>query len=128
MRSVIRMIALSVALFAAVSVVAKKEYPITLTVEEGKNETAEHGSASFRFSGANAGGGWGHRVTKHIYAIGSDGNVYDLVPKDQRDQILPGNYPARLEKRDIVLCVPKPKSGTYEVKMIVVDVKRADSK
>jgi hypothetical protein len=128
MKSVIRTIALSVALFAAVSVVAKKEYPLTLTVEGGKNETAEHASASFRISGANSGGGWGHKVTKHVYAIGSDGNLYDLVPKDQRDLILPGSYPARLEKRDIVLSVPKPKSGTYEVKMIVVDVKPANSK
>ena len=105
-------------LLAAGLAVAKDD-GLTATVLSAENVQSKYASWSFdRF-----GGGGGHRVSKHVIVECSDGNTFDLVPKNQKDLILPGTYPARLEKRDLIIFLPKIKGKGYnEVKLNVVSV------
>lgn len=96
--------------------VAKKTYSITLKVDEEKNIESQH--SSFRFNRYR--GVYGHSVTTHIFATGSDGNAYDLVPKNRKDFVVPGTYDARFDKRNVILLV-----NGREIKTIIVEVKAA---
>lgn len=101
---------------------AKKEYPLTIKVDEERNIENQHGSFHFGFAGSNGGGSYGHGVTKHVFAEGSDNNLYDLTPKDAKDFIVPGTYQARFDKREMIVLV-----NGREIKLFIVDVKAAPS-
>ena len=118
---------LSLVCLLAVGAGAKKEYPLSLQVESEANMESQHPSFRFGFhswgGGSSGGGFFGHTVAKHIYAVGTDHNAYDFVPKDARDFIVPGIYPARFEKHDVVALV-----NGREIKLVIVEVKTVETK
>jgi hypothetical protein len=101
---------------------AGKSYPITLRVDEEKNIEDAHGHFHFGWhswtGGSSGGGAYGHGVTKHIFAEGSDHNAYDLVPKNRKDFIVPGTYSARFDKQNVIILV-----NGREIKTVIVEVK-----
>ncbi len=90
---------------------AKDHYTLTITVLSTKNVESqyENGSSGGRavgnFSGAHS--SYGHSVTRHVMAVGSDGNLYDLSPRDPRDFLVPGEYQAYLTTRGMVVGGPE---------------------
>ena len=80
---------------------------MTITVLATKNIASEFETESSASRGAGNSGGsrsWrGHSVSRHIIAVGSDGNVYDLTPKNQNDFLIPGEYPAYLTSKGMVV-------------------------
>jgi hypothetical protein len=90
---------------------AEDHYTLTITVTSTKNVESQYesGSSAARgvgnFSGARS--SFGHSVTRHILAVGSDGNLYDLTPQDPKDFLIPGDYPAYLTTRGMVVGGPQ---------------------
>jgi len=101
-------LAIAQLLFTGRLAVAKDKdlYNMTITVLSTKNVESKYESGSSSASVFGAGGAldggarssYGHAVAKHVFAISSDGNSYDLVPEDSRDFLAPGKYPAYLTK------------------------------
>jgi hypothetical protein len=100
---------------------AKDHYTITITVLSTKNITSEYESGSSRNrgyafqTGSSSSGhsSYGHVVSKHVLAIGSDGNSYDLSPQDPKDFLIPGRYPAYFTKRWMVVGGPQVCSSAF---------------
>jgi hypothetical protein len=90
---------------------AKDRYTLTITVLSTKNiesqfetgSSAAHGVGSF--SGARS--SYGHSVSRHVVAVGSDGNRYDLAPENPKDFLVPGEYPAYLTTRGMIVGAPE---------------------
>jgi len=97
---------------ALCSAFAKDEYPLTITVKNTQNVSAEHGTFHMGWGGGSGGAGWSHAVAEHAYAEGNDGNMYELVPQNHKDMLLPGTYRAEIQKHDMKVC--KPKNGNSE--------------
>jgi hypothetical protein len=85
-----------------------------------QNIENKNGSFSFAKFGGTAGAGWSHKVAEHVMAEGSDGNSYELVPENPKDMLLPGNFQAKIEKRDMKVCEPKDNGKCRDVKFKVV--------
>jgi hypothetical protein len=113
----IAMAVLAVLIFAS-GTTAKKSYSITLKVQEEKSIENQHGALYFN----RLGGSYGHGVAVHIFAVGTDDNVYDLVPKDSKDFIVAGEYPARFDNRNLIVLVNR-----REIKLFIVDVKSLEA-
>jgi hypothetical protein len=105
-------------LFGSVVLAGNKTYTVTLKVQEEQNIQSQYASMHFGWSGGNGGGAYGHKVSKHVFAVGTDNNAYDLIPTHQKDLLLPGSYQARFDKHNVILLV-----NGHEVKMLIVDVK-----
>jgi hypothetical protein len=114
-----------VLLLLSATVVAKDHYTITITVLSTKNITSEYENGSSRNGGGafqigSIGSGtssgrssYGHAVSRHVLAVGSDGNSYDLSPQDARDFLIPGNYPAYFSSRGMVVGGPQVCSSPF---------------
>ena len=115
-----KMIGLLLLTFAVQPMLAKENWPLTVTVLSTQNIEDPHGS--FHLSWGNNGGGssWTHRVAEHAYIESSDRNSYELQPKNPKDMLLPGTYKAKIEKRDMEICEPKNNGNCREVKFWVV--------
>lgn len=89
---------------------AKDRYTLTISVLSTKSVESQYESGSSgargvgNFSGARS--SYGHSVSRHIVAVGSDGNLYDLAPQDPKDFLVPGEYPAYLTTRGMVVGAP----------------------
>ena len=98
---------------------AKGNWPLTVKVMSTKNIEDPHGSfhLSWFSSGAGSGSsthaGWSHRIAEHAFVEASDGNSYELQPKNQKDMLLPGTYQAKIEKRDLMVCEPKDNGNCH---------------
>jgi hypothetical protein len=92
-----------------------KKFPLTINVTGMENVESQYesGGASGGHVGnfGSASSKYGHTVTKHIYANGSDGLTYDLTPMSgyQDEILLPGSYLARAEKYGLRVCKPNDK-------------------
>ena len=115
-----QLLGLLVLMFIVETALAKENYPLTIKVVKTQNVENKNGTFSFAKIGGTAGAGWSHKVTEHVMAEGSDGNSYELVPKNPKDMLLPGTFQARIEKRDLKVCVPKDNGKCQDVKFTVV--------
>jgi hypothetical protein len=59
-------------------------------------------------------------VHEHAFVEASDGNSYELQPKNPKDMLLPGTYQAKIEKRDMNVCEPKDNGKCREVRFFIV--------
>jgi len=106
---------------------AKENWPLTVKVLSTKNIEDPHGSFHMSWFGTNAGSlsnsghaGWSHRVAEHAFIEADNGNSYELQPKNTKDMLLPGEYKAKIEKRDMEICEPKDNGKCRDVKFWVV--------
>lgn len=99
---------------------AKDDYPLTIKVQSTKNITSEHGSFHLAKVAGNMGAAWSHDVSEHVFAVGSDGNTYELVPENKKDMLLPGTFQAKIERRDMKVCEPKDNGKCRDVKFKIV--------
>jgi hypothetical protein len=106
--------------FAVQPLLAKENWPLTVTVLSTKNIEDEHGSFHLSWGGGSGGSSWSHRVHEDDFVEASDGNSYDLQPKNPKDMLLPGTYKAKIEKRDMKVCEPKDNGNCREVKFWIV--------
>jgi hypothetical protein len=107
-------------LILAIPTLAKDNYPLTIKVQSTKDIESEHGSFHLAKVAGNMGAAWSHNVAEHAFAVGSDGNTYELVPWDKRDMLLPGSFQAKIEKRDMKVCEPKDNGKCRDVKFRIV--------
>jgi hypothetical protein len=123
-----KMIGLFLLTLAVQPMLAKEDWPLTVTVLSTKNIEDPHGSFHLSWFSSNAGwsqssgrAGWSHRIAEHAFVEASNGNSYELQPKNPKDMLLPGTYQAKIEKRDIKVCEPKDNGNCREVKFWVVE-------
>jgi hypothetical protein len=86
---------------------AKDTYTMTITVVSTKNVTSEYETERAAANSDNSRSWRGHTVNRHVVAVGSDGNVYDLTPQDPKDFLIPGKYPAYVTSRGMVVGGPE---------------------
>jgi hypothetical protein len=122
-----KMIGLLLLTFAVQPMLAKEDWPLTVTVLSTKNIEDPHGSFHLSWFSSNAGwsqssgrAGWSHRIAEHAFVEANNGNSYELQPKNPKDMLLPGTYQAKIEKRDMEICEPKDNGKCREVKFWVV--------
>ena len=113
MRKVIGLLLLT---FAVQPLLAKENWPLTVTVLSTKNIEDPHGSFHLSWGGGSGGSSWNHRVHEDAFVEADNGNSYDLTPKNLKDMLLPGTYKAKIEKRDMEICEPKDNGKCREVK------------
>ena len=108
-------------------VLAKETWPLTVRVMSTKNIEDPNGSFHMSWFGNNAGllansggAGWSHRIAEHAFIEASDGNSYELQPKNAKDLLIAGTYKAKLERRDLEICEPKGNGSCRGVKFWVV--------
>jgi hypothetical protein len=124
MRKIIGLLLLT---FAVQPMLAKDNWPLTITVLSTKNIEDPHGSFHLSWFSSNAGwsqssgrAGWSHRIAEHSFVEANNGNSYELQPKNPKDMLLPGTYQAKIEKRDMMVCEPKDNGNCREVRFFVV--------
>jgi len=115
-----RLVGLCLLMLAVQPLLAKNNYPLTIKVLATKNIEDKNASFPLGSFGSSAAAGWSHRVTDHVYAEGSDGNTYELVPLSPKDMLLSGTFQAKIEKRDMKVCLSKDNEKCREVKFIIV--------
>ncbi len=128
MRKTLAFVVLLLLIFAVLPISAKENWPLTVKVLSTKNIEDPHGSFHLSWFGSsgknysqNSGGaGWAHRVAEHAFIEASDGNSYELQPKNPKDMLLPGDFKAKIEKRDMEICEPKGNGNCREVKFWIV--------
>jgi len=107
---------------------AKENWPLTVKVLSTESIEDPHGSFHLSWFGSsgknysqNSGGaGWSHRIAEHAFIESSDGNSYELQPKNPKDMLIAGTYKAKLERRDLEICEPKDNGNCRDVKFWVV--------
>jgi hypothetical protein len=121
------MIGLLLLTFAVQPMLAKDNWPLTVKVLSTKNIEDPHGSFHLSWFSSNAGwsqssggAGWSHRIAEHAFIESSDGNSYELQPKNPKDMLIAGTYKAKLERRDLEICEPKDNGNCRDVKFWVV--------
>jgi hypothetical protein len=107
--------------FSVQRLLANENWPLTVKVLSTKNIEDEHGSFHLSWGGGSGGSSWTHRVNEHAFVEASDGNSYELQPKNPKDILLPGTYRAKIEKRDMKVCEPRDKGNCREVKFWIVE-------
>src|ERR1035437_3029229 len=96
--------------------VANENWPLTVKVLNTKSIEDPHGSFHLSWGSFGGGSSWTHRVHEDAFVEADNGNSYDLTPKNPKDMLLPGTYKAKIEKRDMNVCVPKDTGKCREVK------------
>lgn len=122
-----KLIGLLLLTFVVQPVLAKENWPLTVKVLSTKNIEDPHGTFHLSWFSSNAGwsqssggAGWAHRIAEHAFIEASNGNSYELQPKNPKDMLLPGTYQAKIEKRDMEICEPKDNDKCRDVKFWVV--------
>ncbi len=115
-----QLIGLLLLMFAVQPLFAKDDYPLNIKVLSTKDIQNQHGSFHLTKIAGNASAGWTHDSAEHVFAVGSDGNTYELMPFDKRDMLLPGSFQAKIERRDMKVCEPKGNGKCRDVKFRVV--------
>jgi len=122
-----KMFCLFLLAFAIHPLLAKENWPLTVKVLSTKNIEDPHGSFHLSWFSSNAGwsqssggAGWSHRIAEHAFIESSDGNSYELQPKNPKDMLIAGTYKAKLERRDLEICEPKDNGNCRDVKFWVV--------
>jgi hypothetical protein len=101
---------------------AKGDYPLTIKVLSTQNVENENGALIFAKFDENADGP--KKAAEHVIAEGSDGNTYELVPESPNDMLLPGTFPAKIQKRDMKVCEPKGNGKCRDVKFKIISAKQ----
>jgi hypothetical protein len=119
-----QLIGLLVLMFTVQPILAKDNYPLTIKVRSTQN--LENGTFNLAKISGNAGAGPSDRVAEHVIAEGSDGNIYELVPENPEDMLLPGTFQAKIEKRGMKVCAPKDNGKCRDVRFKIVGAQQTD--
>ena len=118
-----QMIGLLVLMFTVQPMLAKDDYPLTIKVLSA--HYVEKGT--FTLAKFNEGaGGSGKAEQEHLMAEASDGNIYELVPENPKDMLLPGIFEAKIEKHGMRVCEPKDNGKCRDVRFKIVGARPTD--
>ena len=57
---------------------------------------------------------------EHVFLKSQISSDSELVPENPKDMLLPGNFQAKIEKRDMKVCEPKDNGNCRDVKFKIV--------
>src|ERR1035437_4171051 len=98
-----KFIAIAVLSLLATLASAKDNYDLKLTVVDTKEVVSEHGSLHVGWGGSAGRGAWEHKAKEHVFATCSNGMTMELALEKDKRMLLPGEYPARLTKNEVIV-------------------------
>jgi len=97
----------------------KSAYDLKITVMRSQGVESEYRRSWVK--------GGGHSVTAHVRVAASDGNTYDLLGHHKEDVLVPGTYPAAVEKGNMLVCISRADGRCHELQFLIDKVERTNN-